>query len=304
MKNSRKGIINEIERYAVKDGPGIRTVVFLKGCPLRCLWCSNPETQKASNQLMYWNNRCIGCRQCIQLCPSNALSWEPTGVTIHHSSCITCSACVNTCNSNALQMSGQTISVDEVVEIVMKDAPYYKHSCGGVTFSGGEPTSQPLFLYEAAAALKKKGITTCIETCGYSEWNNYQRILPYMDFFFFDLKIMDEREHIRLTGVSNNLILENYAKLVKAGCNITVRIPIIPSINDTDKNINDTIEFLRTTSPGCHVSLLPYHRLGVSKYNKLDMPYQLNDLLPPSDSKMQHVREQFEIQGFRVTIGE
>lgn len=304
MKNSKKGIVSEIERYAVKDGPGIRTVVFLKGCPLRCLWCANPETQITTHQLMYWQTRCIGCKQCIKNCPNNALSWGKLGIEIDRDSCHSCNACVDTCNSAALKMAGQIMSVDEVVEIVMKDAPYYKFSGGGVTFSGGEATSQPFFLYETAKKLKEKGITTCIETCGYSKWENYEKILPYMDYFFFDLKTIDETDHKKLTGVSNKLILENYEKLAKATCNVTVRIPIIPSLNDTDKNIDLTIEFLKRVTPGCHVSLLPYHRLGTSKYDKLDMTYQLDNLIPPSNEAMQALKQRFKSQGFHITIGE
>lgn len=304
MSNILKGTISEIERYAIKDGPGIRTVVFLKGCPLRCLWCANPETQITNQQLMYWQTRCIGCKQCINTCPYNALSWSEIGIKIDREICASCGSCVTTCNSNALTMAGKSLTVDEVVEEVMKDAAYYQFSGGGVTFSGGEATTQATFLIEACKMLKGKGITTCIETCGYAKWEIYEKLIPYMDYFFYDLKTVDSDVHQKLTGVSSQLILDNYIKLVQAGVDITVRIPIIPSLNDTDANITNTLEFLEKVNPGCHVSLLPYHSLGVSKYDKLDMEYRLNEIESPSRNIIQNIKQRFEKHGFYITIGE
>lgn len=304
MDTCVKGIISEIERYAVKDGPGIRTVIFLKGCPLRCKWCANPETQQTISQLMYWQNRCIGCRKCIQICPNQALSWGACGIEITRSKCVSCGACVDHCNSQALIMAGERKTVAEIMKDITKDNPYYQTSGGGVTFSGGEAACQSDFLYELARECKKQGISTCIETCGYIKWEVFQKLLPYIDFFYYDLKIIDEEAHRELTGVSNSLILDNFCRLVNAGANITVRIPIIPGINNTDKNIHNTIKFLLEHAPGCHVSLLPYHRLGMSKYEKLDMEYSLEELAPPSDREMHRIRKQFENSGFYITIGE
>lgn len=253
---------------------------------------------------MYWQTRCIGCKQCIESCPNNALSWGEIGIEINRDTCISCETCVNTCNSNALTMAGQSMTIDEVVNEVMKDAPYYQYSGGGVTFSGGEATSQANFLIETAKVLKEKGITTCIETCGYAKWEVYEKLIPYMDYFFYDLKTIDADVHKQLTNVSSELILDNYTKLVQAGVDITVRIPIIPSLNDTDKNIENTIRFLEKVNPGCHVSLLPYHRLGTTKYDKLNMDYQLNDIEPPSAETMQALADRFTAHGFYITIGE
>lgn len=298
------GIISEIERYAVKDGPGIRTVVFFKGCPLKCIWCANPETQKSSHQLMYWNTRCIGCRKCIQTCPQKALSWDDTGIEINRSKCISCSLCTNICNSQALTMSGEQKSIEDVLDTIKRDKAFYHVSGGGVTFSGGEATCQKDFLIQLAQRCKAEGISTCIETCGYAQQEVYQELLSCIDYFFFDLKLMNEKAHKKYTGVSNKLILSNFCFLQNADADVTVRIPIIPGINNTKSNIHDSIHFLLEHSSGCHVSLLPYHRLGASKYSKLDMNYSLEELAPPSDAEMQSLKELFEKHGFYVTIGE
>lgn len=304
MNTKKEGVISEIERYAIKDGPGIRTVVFLKGCPLTCRWCANPETQKSIHQLMYWPTRCIACRQCISECPNDALSWGNRGIEICRPGCTSCGACTQVCNSQALTMAGQRKTSDEIMQIILKDLPYYQTSGGGVTFSGGEAASQGEFLWELAKECKKHRISTCIETCGYVRWETFEKLLPYMDYFFFDLKIIDEIDHITYTGVSNRLILDNFSRLITAGANITVRIPVIPGINNTPKNVEQTIRFLLAQAPGCPVSLLPYHRLGASKYDKLDMEYTLEDLAPPSEQEMLRLKEQFVSHGFPVSIGE
>lgn len=301
---SYNGIISEIERYAVKDGPGIRTVVFLKGCPLKCKWCSNPETQQTAYQLMYWQTRCIGCRQCISACPQQALAWSGTGVTVSRTKCSSCCRCTDICNSQALTMAGRRQTVEDVMDIIRKDKPYYHASGGGITFSGGECTSQPEFLISLAEACRLQDINTCIETCGYADWEIYERLLPFIDYFYYDLKLIDEEDHKTWTGVSNRKIKDNFCKLIAAGANLTVRIPCIPGISTTDKNIRDTIGFLREHAPGCHVSLLPYHRLGASKYGKLDMEYNLKELVPPSEEELNRIKKQFETDNFYITIGE
>lgn len=304
MKSKETGIITEIERYAVKDGPGIRTVVFFKGCPLKCRWCANPETQRTVCQLMYWPVRCLGCKKCISICPEQALSFGVYGVEIDRSKCSLCGKCVDICNSRALTMAGENRSVNEIMNVILKDKVYYQTSGGGVTFSGGEAANQGEFLFELAKACKEHEITTCIETCGYAAWETYQKILPYIDGFFYDLKIIDEEKHKKLTGVSNRLILDNFCRLIRAGADVTVRIPVIPGINSTDENIQDTVIFLMENAPSCHISLLPYHRLGVAKYEKLGMKYNLGEILPPSDEEMKQLEQLFKEKGFYVTVGE
>lgn len=299
-----KGKISEIERYAVKDGPGIRTVVFFKGCPLSCKWCANPETQKSVCQLMYWQTRCIGCRKCIKTCPNKALSFGENGVVIDRTLCRSCGKCTDTCNSRALTMAGEGKTVDEIMVELRKDKLFYQTSGGGVTFSGGECTSQSRFLAALARACKKEDISTCIETSGYAPWEVFEELLTCIDYFYYDLKLIDEDQHKEYTGVSSRRIKENFIGLKKAGADVTVRIPCIPGINTTEKNIQDTIAFLEEHAPACHVSLLPYHRLGTGKYHKLDMEYTLSELLPPSEEDMQELKEEFEARGFYITIGE
>ncbi|MBS7008811.1 glycyl-radical enzyme activating protein [Anaerostipes sp.] len=304
MKSKKTGIITEIERYAIKDGPGIRTVVFFKGCPLQCRWCANPETQKTACQLMYWKTRCLGCKKCIDTCPECALSFGAGGVEIDRDKCSLCGQCADVCNSQALTTAGENRSVDEIMEVILKDKIYYQTSGGGVTFSGGEAASQGDFLCELAKACKEHQISSCIETCGYAAWETYKKILPYIDCFFYDLKIMDEEEHKRFTGVSNRLILDNFCRLIEAGTEVTVRIPVIPGVNNTDENINNTISFLMKNAPDCQISLLPYHRLGVAKYEKLDQKYSLGEILPPSDEEIKVIEQRFKEKGFYVTVGE
>ncbi len=253
---------------------------------------------------MYWPNRCIGCKKCILACPAQALSWSGSGIEIDRSKCTSCSRCTHACNTQALTMAGERRTVSGIMKDILKDKPYYHTSGGGVTFSGGEAASQEDFLYALAKECQAQNISACIETCGYVRWEVYEKLLPYIDFFYYDLKIIDWETHRKLTGVSSRLILDNFCKLTASGANVIVQIPIIPGINNTDKNIHDTINFLLKHAPGCHVSLLPYHRLGVSKYEKLDMEYGLEELAPPSDEEMARLKERFESSGFYVTVGE
>ena len=301
---NKKGTVFEIERYALKDGPGIRTVIFFKGCPLRCLWCANPESQSADNQLMYWETRCMGCKNCIDTCPNRALSWNGFSIRINRSACINCGKCTSVCNSEALDIAGKTISVSEVLDTINKDVSFYKQSGGGITFSGGEALTQIDFLYELAKACKSQSIHTCIETSGYSSWDNLKRILPFMDLFLFDIKTIDDESHKKNTGASNKLILSNFRKLIKSNANVCVRIPIIPGFNDSEGNIANTIGFLKKHGNTCPVSLLPYHTLGVAKYKKLDMDYKVADVPTPSLESINIIAEKFRKSGFYTTIGE
>ena len=304
MNTNVTGIVSEIERYAVNDGPGIRTVVFLKGCPLRCQWCANPETQVITPQVMYWQARCIGCKMCVDQCPHRALRWGETGIVVDRESCRACGRCTEICNSQALTMAGHKYSVKEVLEEVLKDKPFFDTSGGGVTFSGGEATSQRDFLLALAKSCKEAGLHTCIETCGYAKWEVFESILPYIDIFLFDIKAIDDDVHRKFTGVSNQLILENLSKLKAHGANVVVRIPTIPGVNNTRENFLGTVEFLKKQPSSSPVSLLPYHRLGASKYEKLDMDYDMADLEPPSNEEMQQYAELFTSNGFSTSIGE
>ena len=296
------GVIFEIERFSVNDGPGIRTLVFLKGCALRCKWCANPESHSFTPQLVYWRSRCIGCKNCVNTCPRGALSFGENGVTIDRASCKLCWKCCDVCNSKALLPAGKRMSIDEVMAEIDKDRLFYEQSGGGVTFSGGEALMQPEFLLALMKACKDKGYHVCIETCGYAPWERIEELLPYIDLFLYDIKVMDEAAHTAYTGVSNRQILDNFQRLC-AVKDVIVRFPVIPGYNDSESNLSAMLDFLS----GCHadgrVDLLPYHRLGVSKYDRLGVEYQLNDILPPSAERMRELKDMFLQRGFRAEIG-
>mgnify|MGYP000951945429 CR=1 FL=1 len=299
----QKGIVSEIERYAVNDGPGIRTLVFLIGCPLRCLWCSNPETQKAGLKIMYWKNRCLGCGKCAAVCPKYAVTLTPEGVHIDYDKCDYCGECAFYCNAEALTMVGKEMTVGEVLREVGKDREFYGDD-GGVTFSGGEAFAQYDFLLALLKEAKAQGFNTCIETTGYTSWDKLDEASEYLDQVLFDLKSMDDETHKRLTGVSNARILENYKKLVQKGADVTARVPVIPGLNDSESNFVAMADYLHAVNPGCPIDLLPYHRLGVSKYDRINMEYCLpEDLAPPSAGQMEQIREYLAGRGFDVKIG-
>ena len=299
------GIVDEIERYAINDGHGIRSIVFLKGCPLRCLWCSNPESQAMGSQVMYWKTRCIGCRACVKACPEGAITWDDeTGHHIDREKCTGCGVCIDACNSEALTLAGKKMSVEEVVSAVKRDRPFYDQSGGGVTFSGGECMCQVPFMKAVCKRLKEEGITTCIETAGFVSKDLYEEMLPYLDDILFDLKAMDDGVHKKNTGVSNRLILENLSWLLTQDVPVKVRIPVIPGVNNSEENMRAVAAFLKEQAKMPDIGLLPYHRLGVSKYEKLDMTYGLDEIEPPKDEEMRIYADIFEKEGFRVTMRE
>lgn len=297
------GTVFEIERFAVNDGPGIRTVVFLKGCPLRCLWCANPESQKNVNQLMYWSTRCIGCGECIRVCPQGALSRGESGIVRDTEKCILCGACADACNSEAFTVIGGEMSAEQVADIVERDRDFYASSGGGVTFSGGEVMAQPDFLAALAKECKSRGISTCVETSGFAPWSAFEKSMPYIDQYLYDIKCMDPVRHRELTGVPNDIILANFEKLVRAGKPVRPRMPIIPGCNDRDSDMEQAADFLAGICPGVRVDLLPYHSLGVSKYDRLGMNYDLPETAPPSNERMEELAAFFKERGFAVTVG-
>jgi pyruvate formate lyase activating enzyme len=299
----KKGIIFEIERYAVHDGPGIRTVVFFMGCPLRCAWCANPESQQEAYSLMVWNSRCLGCKRCLEVCPVGALTFvEESGIQVDRKKCSGCGLCVDCCNCEALTIAGKVMSVDDVLAEVERDREFYFRSTGGVTFSGGEPFDQFPFLLELAKKAKARGLHTCVETSGYTNWHQIAQIKEHMDTFLYDLKCIDDSKHIRYTGVSNKIILQNFRKLAHSGNSLTARIPLIPGINDSTEDIDALCRFLTSCCPNCPVHILPYHRLGVSKYTRLSMEYVLREISPPSLEKLRMVKSVLERSGFHTIL--
>jgi pyruvate formate lyase activating enzyme len=298
-----RGRVFEIERYAINDGPGIRTLVFLKGCSLRCVWCCNPESQIPRTQLVYWKSRCLSCSHCIEACEADALTMTPEGIVIDRDRCTVCGACAEVCYAEALVLVGKEMTPEEVLEEVLKDELFYRKSGGGVTFSGGEPFEQSAFVLRTAELCKAHGIPTAVETCGAVPWKTLESSLPLIDLFLYDLKILDSARHERCTGVSNDRILDNFKRLVAAGKQMRVRVPIIPGRNDSDGDLGALVEFLKATAPGIPVDLLPYHRLGRSKYDRLGVGYSLDELEPPSPERMASIKRRFEDGGFPVTIG-
>ena len=279
MKTYKATIIN-IERSGIEDGPGIRTVIFFKGCALRCKWCANPESQLFEKQIMFNSNVCTGCRKCLDICPEKCIeNLEGYGFITTGRECDQCGICVENCYANARTIVGIDYTVDEVIEEVLKDEQYYKMSGGGVTFSGGEPFFQSEFINECALKLKKHEISVLVETCGHVPLKNIQLCADNIDYIFFDIKQMDTQKHKALTGMGNELILGNLEWLNANYKGIlSVRYPYIPGCNDDKQDIESFLNYISGLKNVREVWFLPYHRLGVSKYQGLGRKYEMPDM--------------------------
>ena len=300
MKN---GVIFDIRKYSIHDGPGIRTAVFFKGCPLRCWWCHNPEGQNIEPELVYRESRCIGCGECSRSCQREAISLVAQSISVNRDDCVLCGNCCRMCPSDALSIAGKQMSVKEILEEIEKDRIFYEESGGGVTFSGGEPLLQPDFLNTLLNECKERAIHTTVDTCGFAQYEIIDRIRGKVDLFLYDIKTMDSRKHRKYTGASNERILKNLKKLAEGGSSIVVSFPIIPGINDDDKNVTRTAEFISSLPNIQQVNLLPYHKAGIEKYKNLDKPYKLGRIQPPSNQRINSVKEKMEASGIRVGIG-
>jgi len=297
-----KGVIFNIQRFSLHDGPGIRTTVFMKGCPLRCLWCSNPESQDVSPNLIVRDIQCKGCGECIKVCPRGAFTINERGVReIGWQLCDQCLLCVGACIYGSLNICGKTVRLDEVVDEVMKDEAFYKNSDGGVTISGGEPLLQIEFVSRLLKAFKQMGLHTAVDTSGYVPWSHFERILPCIDLILFDIKHLDAREHLRTTGVDNKIILENLEKL-SGSVSIWLRLPVIAGFNDSEAYIRRVAALGRNVGAE-KVSLLPYHEGGKSKCEQMGKSYMFSDAEKPSDAHVQKLRETVEREGLEVRVG-
>ena len=281
-----EGIVFNIQKMSIHDGPGIRSTVFLKGCPLRCLWCSNPESQRMELEIASFVNRCMKCGYCAEVCPKQIIEKGNTYSIVDRSRCDQCLICVKECCTNAKQLIGQSYSAEELYQEIVKDKTFYDSSGGGVTFSGGEPFMQADFLIEMLKRCKSGGIHTAIETTGMADTRKLLEALEYSDLIFFDVKHMDDREHKKLTGVSNQAILDNLAALSKRHSNIIVRIPVIPGLNDSAENIRKTADYTAELSISA-LELLQYHNLGESKYAQLGREYTLSEMEVPTQEHME-----------------
>lgn len=298
----KKGIIFDIKKFAIDDGPGIRTTIFFKGCPLRCWWCHNPEGQVPTPELMYRRMRCTGCAECVEVCREKAISRITGKISVNRKSCNLCGRCSQKCPTEALAIIGKEVTLKEVVREIDKDSVFYDESEGGVTVSGGEPLFQLDFLNALLKECKERNIRTAVDTCGYASHESFDRISSNVDLFLYDIKMMDERKHGEYTGVTNKLILENLRRLAGNGSNILVRFPVIPGINDGKDNIIKTAEF--AVSCGIkNINLLPYHRAGIEKYRGLRKAYRLERIQRPSDQNLNLIKQKLEAFGLRVKIG-
>lgn len=296
-----RGVIFDIQHYSIHDGPGIRTTVFLKGCPLRCLWCSNPESQRDRPEIMFDAFRCTRCGRCVEVCPHNVSVKQENEIRISRELCQGCAACVAECPSEARQLVGRTWGVEEVLQEVVKDRLFYENSGGGVTLSGGEPMSQPDFTSALLKMCKEKGIHTVLDTSGYVQMDLLDRVLEYVDMILFDLKQMDPHKHKEYTGVSNELILENARKIASQKIPMVIRIPLIPGYNDTDKNSESCARFVKGLGINT-IELLPFHRLCVSKYTKLQKEWKLDEVVSPSQERLEKIQGIFTVQGLNCTF--
>jgi len=298
-----KGMVFNIMRFSVNDGPGIRTTVFLKGCPLGCPWCQNPESISTRAEIMFHEERCIRCGECFTACPSGAVKAGDGKYVISREICLRCGECAQACSSEARGLIGQEMETEEVMAEVRKDVIFYDESGGGVTFSGGEPLLQPGFLIEILKACRRENIRAAIDTTGFAPPEILTAVSDHTDLFLYDIKTMDDSKHRRFTGVSNKLILDNLAMLSSMGKTIILRIPVIPGFNDDDENILKTGRFAVSLGNIREIHLLPYHRGGSEKYKRLGMKYTMAGVEVPREETLVRLAKELNKLSIPVSIG-
>jgi pyruvate formate lyase activating enzyme len=303
MSDMHSGLVAHIQRFSLHDGPGIRTTVFLKGCPLGCLWCHNPENRSSRPEIIVVESRCIRCGQCASVCPGRSADAPITADRQPTVVCRLCGACVKACPPGARQMVGQQMTVSEVLDEIRRDTIFYDDSQGGVTFSGGEPLAQPEFLLALLAACAASGIHTAVDTCGFAPTDQVVAMAARTDLILYDLKILDDEKHKQLTGVSNALILDNLRAIQRVHNNVWLRIPVIPGLNDAEEDF-EALRRLAAELPAVRqVNLLPYHQTAKHKFQRLGLSYELDDIRPPSSQLMEHALARFRNSGLTTRIG-
>jgi len=297
------GRIFDIKQFAVHDGPGIRTTVFFKGCPLNCPWCHNPEGIEYEADLFFYEAKCISCESCLVLCPQDAIEMENDTIIIDRNLCDLCGRCAEGCPTRAFKMAGKKITVEEVMDEIERSTIYHDDSDGGVTLSGGEPFQQFEFMEELIDRCKEKDIHVAVDTCGHVKPKKFDSVKNKIDLFLYDLKIMDEGLHSKYTGVVNDRILENLKTLLKEGDNeVIIRFPIIPDITDTEENINSMLEFLSDFRSVSRIDILPYHDVK-EKYNSLGKEYYIKEMKAPNRERIERIKKRFEGEGYLVREG-
>lgn len=296
-------LITSIQKYSIHDGDGIRTTVFFKGCPLSCVWCHNPETQNYGKDVLYDRERCVGCLSCVIACPQKAISGDGDKVVTDLSLCDRCGTCNEYCLQNIREIAGKEYTIDELVKELKKDEMFYEESGGGVTLSGGEVmTSNMDYIEQLVKKLHRIGITVTIDTCGFAPYDNFKRLLPYIDTFLYDIKAMDNNLHQKYIGVDNTLILENLEKLYRDGARIYIRIPVIKEVNGTKEQMEEIISYLKKKNiHPPQINLLPYHNTGAGKYGRLGHEYEGKELHAPSNEEMNEFASLFQNAGFKNT---
>ena len=297
-------LIFDIKRYSINDGPGIRATIFFKGCPLNCQWCHNPESISPKVQKLFTAAKCIGCGECCRVCPVSACSLTPDGVATDGDLCTLCGKCAEVCPTLATEMSGRYYSVEELLEVVKKERPFFDQSGGGVTFSGGEPLLYPEFLIEVLEACGRQDVHRAVDTSGFVKKETLLKVAQHTDLFLYDLKMLDAEKHKRYTGVDNRLILDNLAALAEYGAEVQVRIPLIGGVNDDDDSVTAMATYIADL-PGEKraVSILPFHDVARGKDEKLGQERDLAALSEPGVDALQRVIDVFAGYGLAATIG-
>ena len=303
MRENKMKNITNIQKFSIHDGDGIRTTVFFKGCPLKCEWCHNPETQKFEKEMQVDREKCTGCGACAAVCPNGAIHMEEGRPILDAEACVFCGKCTRFCPTGAREVIGQEYTVKELVKELMKDQMFYEESGGGVTLSGGEVMSMDMdYLLAVAKELKRQDVTLTIDTCGFVPYEKFQELLPYVNTFLYDVKVMDPELHKKYMGTDNALILENLVRLAKDGARIYIRIPTVKEVNGNEENMKETIAFLQEHDiHPAQINLLPYHDTGSGKYRKLDMEYKGTDLHAPDKEEMEALAALFINAGYKNT---
>jgi pyruvate formate lyase activating enzyme len=298
------GMIFDIKRYAIHDGPGIRTTVFFKGCLLNCPWCHNPEGKAREQEFMWWKEKCIGCRDCQNACTKGAISFSDDSFLLEETKCDLCGACADACHLQALKLAGEKMTVARVRKEIEKDVSFYDESGGGVTLSGGEPLMQPDFCRHVLKVCQELDIHTVVDTCGHVDSDVLLDISKHVDLFLYDLKVIDDKKHTTFTGVSNRLIMENLKRLSQSGRRIIVRFPLVPGVNDDEKDVSELGEFVSSLKGIEELNILPYHKAGVEKSRRLTKPADSSFTSPsPSVERLGEIQRKLKESGLRIQIG-